>query len=374
MSFALEQLLGYIALGKPIEKVKNGIPDPLPEFSAIEGTAAIADKKRFMTFRGTRKTSRRTEYDAPHLRAENTPVGEVDEICITSKELLPIAGSTLLQLRSLDKYQSDLGKDWLAITTRNFTTKFDNLRKAQRWMMLATGTTYFDSKGNLLPNSSGALPLKAGSIDVGVAAGHKNQGTDSAGNTIIDLSWANAQANIPLHLEKFQQEQAFQTGFEIDYALYSQEIPSLLSTNDFCLDYLARNPGFNEAFVTRGEDGRGTLPDGLFGIRRWIPTNRVFYDDASGAHQQIFPANSLVLCPKPDQDWYEQVEGTTMVPTTFNATSDLAAALATATLKKGMYGYGLPQHNPFGVNLFYGDVFLAFVKNPDALWQLNVVF
>src|SRR4051794_10806433 len=108
MSYALEQLLGYVALGKPIEKVKNGIPDPLPEFSKLQGTPAIADKKRFMTYRGTRQTSRRVEYDAPHLRGTHTPVGEVDVQCITSKELLPVAGSTLIQLRSLDKYQSDL--------------------------------------------------------------------------------------------------------------------------------------------------------------------------------------------------------------------------------------------------------------------------
>jgi hypothetical protein len=103
MAFALEQLLGYIALGKPIEKVKNGIPDPLPEFTKIKGTPAIADKKRFMTYRGTRQTSRRTEYDAPAGRGVNTPIGEVDVICITSRELLPIAGSTLIQLRSMDK-------------------------------------------------------------------------------------------------------------------------------------------------------------------------------------------------------------------------------------------------------------------------------
>src|SRR5689334_20043228 len=102
MSFALEQLLGYVALGKPIEKVKNGIPDPLPEFSKITGTPAVGDKKRFMTYRGTRQTARRVEYDAPHYRAANTPVGEVDVVCITSKELLPVAGSTLIQLRSLD--------------------------------------------------------------------------------------------------------------------------------------------------------------------------------------------------------------------------------------------------------------------------------
>ncbi len=373
MSYALEQLLGYIALGKPIEMVKNGIPDPLPEFSAVKGKAAIADKKRFMTYRGTRQTSRRVEYDAPHLRGTNTPVGEKDVICITSKELLPVPGSTLIQLRSLDAYQSDMGKDWLAITTRNFTTRFDNLRKAQRWMMLAGGTTYFDSNGNLLPSSSGALATGAGSIDIGIAAGHKTTGLDSAGAVIIDTLWSNSQANIPLHLDKFRQEQAFQTGFDVDVALYSQEIPSYFSTNDYCLDYLARNPKFNDAFLMRGENA-GALPDGLFGIKKWIPTSRIFYDDATATpvHRQIFAANTLVLCPKPDADWYEQVEGTTMVPTTFNATTDMASALGTAVMKEGMYGYGLPQHNPFGVTLFYGDVFLAFIKNPDVLWTLTV--
>jgi len=364
---ALEQLLGYIALGKPIEKVKNGISDPLPEFSAIKGKPAIADKKRFMTYRGTRQTSRRVEYDAPHLRGTHTPVGEVDVICITSKELLPIAGSTLLQLRSMDAYQSDLGKDWLAITTRNFTTQFDNLRKAQRWMMLATGTTYFDSNGNLLPNSSGALATGAGSIDIGIAATHKNQA-----NGIIDLPWSNSQANIPLHLSQLQQQQAFQTGFDIEVALYGQKLPSFFSSNDFCLDYLARNPRYNDAFVNGASEGG--LPDGLFGIKRWIPTHKVFYDDANGTHQQIFADDSLVLTPTPNADWYEQVEGTTLVPTTFAATSDLNAAVATGKMVEGMYGYGLPTHNPFGATLFYGDVFLAFVKNPDVVWTLDVDF
>jgi hypothetical protein len=378
MSYGLDQLLSYVALGKPIEKVKNGIPDPLPEFSAIKGTAAIGDVKRFMTYRGTRLTAKRVEYNAPSLRGTHTAIGEQDVKCLTAKENLPIDGSMLIKMRSMDKYQADMGKDWLAITTRNFTTLFDNLRKAQRWMILANGTTYFDSNGNLLPSSAGALAVGAGSIDISVAAGHKNQGTDSAGNAIIDISWDNSQSNIPLQLETFQQEQMFQTGFDIEYALYSKEIPSYFSTNDFCLDYLARNPTFNDAFVMRGKDGQGTLPDGLFGIKRWIPTNRVFYDteDANGTltHRQIFPANSLTLCPKPNQDWYEQVEGTTLVPTTFNATADLGSAIASGRLVEGMWGYGLPQGDPFGATLFYGDVFLAFVKNPDVLWNLTVKF
>ena len=363
MSFALEQLLGYIALGKPIEKVKNGIPDPLPEFSAIKGTPAVADKKRFMTYRGTRTTSRRVEYDAPHVRGAHTPVGEVDIVCVTSKELLPVPGSMLLKLRSLDKYQADMGKDWLAITTRNFVTKFDNLRKAQRWMMLANGTAYFDAEGNLLPTSSGALATGAGSIDISVPATHKNQA-----DGIIDLPWSNSQANIPYHIEKLHQQQAFQTGFDIECALYGAKIPSFLSTNDYALDYLARNKKFNDAFV------EGTLPDGLFGVKRWIPTSKVFYEDYGGTNRQIFADDSLVLCPSPSDEWYEEVEGTTFVPTTFEATSDMQAALATAVLKEGMYGYGLPQHNPFGVTLFYGDVSLSFIKNADVIWQLDVDF
>ena len=139
------------------------------------------------------------------------------------------------------------------------------------------------------------------------------------------------------------------------------------------MDYLARNPRFNDAF-SFASAGAGPLPDGLFGIKRWIPTNKVFFDDSAGTHQQIFADDSFVLCPTPNADWYEQVEGTTMVPTTFDATSDVASALATAVLKEGMYGYGLPQHNPFGVTLFYGDVFLAFIKNADVIWTLDVDF
>jgi hypothetical protein len=368
MSYQLDQLLSYVALGKPIEKVKNGIPDPLPEFSAIKGTPAQADVKRFMTYRGTRTTSRRVEYNAPHYRGTHSPVGEVDVTCITSKEMLEVDGATLIKLRSMDKYQADMGKDWLAITTRNFTTKFDNLRKAQRWMMLATGTTYFDSNGNLLPTSSGALAVGAGSIDIGVAAGHKNQ---AAG--IIDLPWSDSQADIPLHIDKIVQQQAFQTGFDVDVAIYGQNLPGYIAASDKAMDYLSRNPTFNEAWVNRTQ---GALPDGLFGIKRWIPSSKIFYDtaDANGVltHNQIFGNDSLVLCPKPNMDWYEQCEGTTFVPTTFNATSDMGSALATAVLKEGMYGYGLPTHNPFGVSLFYGDVFLAFVKNADVLWQLTV--
>lgn len=378
MSYGLDQLLSFVALGKPIEKVKNGIPDPLPEFSAIKGTPALGDVKRFMTYRGTRATSRRVEYNAPSLRGKHAPVGEVDVKCLTSKENLPIDGAMLIKMRSMDKYLADMGKDWLAITTRVFTTRFDNLRKAQRWMMLANGTTYFNAAGDLLPSSSGALAVGSGSIDILVPAGHKNQGLNSAGAAIIDVSWDNPSANIPLHLETLQQEQAFQTGFDIDIAIYSKEIPSYMSTNDYCLEYLARNPTFNNAFVMRGKDGQGTLPDGLFGIKRWIPSSRVFYDteDANGAvtHQQIFPANSLVLCPSPNADWYEQVDGTTLVPTTFNATNDLGSAIATGKLVEGMYGYGLPTHDPFGATLFYGDVFLAFVKNADVLWQLTPKF
>lgn len=358
MAKTVEQILGYVYLTGLIQAVKTGIPDVLPkQFQTVKKTT-IGDAGRYTQVSGTRATARQAMYGSAAVKRALKGISSKDVKLLHSFEQIEMNPLILQWLREYDNYNlQQMGMQEVDRQQSEFRAYFDNLRLAAVLSMLANGKIWFDANGNLLPSSSSAQVT----IDYGVSANNQSQL-----NGIITASWALANTDIPLQLRNLKKRSLQQTGYELKYLYYGTNIPSYLTTNNYVIDYLARNPVMQTKYLETAE-----IPDGLFGFT-WVPVYKSFFEDSAGTNQEFFGADALIATPEIDQSVYELMEGTYMVPSTFNATSDMASALGTLKQVVGMFSYAVPIHNPPTAQMFMGDTFLPVWKVPDAIYQADV--
>ena len=352
--------MGYTALTGLIQATTSGIPNPLPEKFMSTTRDVIGDAGRYTRVTGQRRTARLGKYGASALRRELKDVGSVDVKLMHTFEEQPIPPLVMQALRNYENYEvQKMGMQEVARQVKEFTQLFVNLRIATIMQVLANGILYFDGSGNLLPSSSGAVET----ISFQMNANNQNQL-----NGIIAASWATASTNIPLHLRNLKKRAAQLTGYELKYAFYGVNLPTYFTTNDYVLDYLSRNPTWSNKYL---ESEHGEIPDGLFGLT-WIPVYNSFFEDSTGTNQEIVGVDKVIFTPDVSSDWWEVMQGSYLVPTSINITTDAGAAMNSLKQVYGMFGYGLAGHNPVTVNTFYGDTFLPVIRNPDVVFQADV--
>lgn len=368
MAFNLEQIIGYAALLGVIERIKNGVPNPLPkEFMTITKDT-VGDSGKYTRITGTRKVARLVMRGAPARRVEQKLIEDIPVKLLNSFEELMLDPQVLLNLRKLDDYSRDKGKQEVARQTKNFVQRGINLRVVAACQVLANGILYFDADYNLLPSSSGAVF----SVDYAVPANNKNQI-----NGLIDVSWSDTTANIPRQLAQLQELSLQTTGYEIETAFYGRNLPSYISQNDYTEEYMARHQEMRDQYLT-GMNGKklgGAIPQGLFGIKNWVPVNTAFYEDDTDTNQTIFGVDQVVFTPAIDDsmsEWWETIEGSTLVPTTVDIQTDAMAALNSMKEAQGMYAYGKVHDNPAGIVMRSGDCFLPAIKVPAAIFPADV--
>lgn len=362
---ALEQILGYVPLTGTIQTVKTGIPQPLPEEFFNVTKTTIGNVGRYTQLAGVRNTARRVEYGAPAYAREQKDVGQKTVNLIHTFEELTINPLVFQLLRNYDSYDlQQQGVDEVDRQGKEFRQRFINLRTASVLMSLAAGKIYFDTDGNLLPSSSGAV----NTIDFGMnATTNQGQGQDTDGNALITASWATASTNIAGNIRNIIDTSVQRTGYEVGMCLYGRNIPDYITNNTNAQAYLARHPGKREEWLDTGE-----LPRGLFGIDRWIPAHKAFWVDSGATLRRIWDADLCVFCPMPSTDWWDFMEGTYQVPTTLSVVNDTMAARGSMANVQGMFRYAVPTHNPPTYVTYQGDTFLGVLKNPDAVFQLDV--
>lgn len=364
-SYTLEEVLGYVALTGTIQATTTGIPNPLPNGFMNIKKPTIGDSARYTRVTGTRRTAHLSMYGAPARKRELKDIGYVDVKLMHTLEEVTLNPLVLQQLRNYNNYDVQRqGMEEVARQTAEFAQYFMNLRTASTLSMLALGAIYFDSDYNLLPTSSGAQTT------ISFQVPSTNQGQLPAltgGGSILTSGWQNADADIPSMIRLLKKQARRSTGYPVKYAFYGENVPSYITNNDYCTDYLARNPRFNEEWTNTGE-----IPD-LFNLV-WVPVYETFYEDQNGAFQSFFTADTVVFTPEVSADWYEMIEGTYEVPTTLNIVTDANAAMQSLTQVTGMFAYGAVTHNPPTINMYKGDTFLPVLKVPNSIWQAVVNF
>jgi hypothetical protein len=356
MANGLETLLGHVYLSGMVEDVKTGIPQVVPDAFWSVTTTADKDSGRYTRMSGSRKTLPRIAYGATPPRVDLEPIGVFDVKLATVGGHIAMDPKDYMALREWTAYaKQNRGKAEIERQVQQFAVKRDNTRVAMVHSMLSKGAIYFDSAGNLLPSSSGASLT----IDYGISANNQNQL-----NSIITASWATTSTNIPLQLENLHERAAQLTGYEVTHAFYGAKIPGYLSSNDYAKEWLVRNQQMRDQWL----NSPSTIPDGLFGIKKWIPVNRAFFVDQDGSTQTWFGDDAITFTPDIGMDVYEWMKGTYLVPTSFQPTDSMQSAMASYAERVGDWGYAVPTANRLSAELHMGMVGLPVWKVPDAIF------
>lgn len=352
MAQTIQQILGYVALQEAIETVKPGIPFTLPDGFMNMREDTILDMGRYVQFEGTRRTSQRTAYNAPHVQVALRDIEQRDVKLIPTREKITLEPWVFKFLRSYNAYEIDQAKKEVARNIFNFKKRFENLRIAAITSTVFKGLIWFDANNNILPSSSGAEIT----IDYLVPANNKNQL-----NGIIGTSWATTSADIVSDIRAIKKQALRNTGYPIRHVFYGDSIPSYLSSNDSFKEYLARDGRlFRDAFISTGE-----IPDGVLGLT-WWPSYEMFYEDSAGTNQSFVGADDCVFYPDLDMNIYGLLEGTTEVPTNFGVMNDAMAAINSFKTVNGQYSYATINIDPPAAHMHAGDVFLPVLKIGEA--------
>lgn len=369
MSIALEQILGYIPLTEALRVTASGVPNPFPKelFVTPPANRVMGDRAKYVRISGERRTAKRAKYGSPAVRRSLRDVGDASIRLLHDHESFGVDMMVLQQLRSFEKYEQDQGLDWLRYQLTEAGRRQQNTRVITTASMLRYGAIYWDSNGNLLPSSSGADANMTASV--AIPATHQNQI-----NGQISASWALANTDIPSQIEGLKRYMLEETGMELNACLYGKNLATYIRANNFCQAFLSRNPGFNDEMLRTN-----AIPDGLFGIEKWIPVYTSFYEkDDTGTIAEIWNDDLGVFIPNVDQPdkmhWWWHGEGSFPVPRSIDVQRDPMSAIKNFDLVYGMGSYAIPTASPPSFEVYHFDTFLPVIRNEKAVFQATVAF
>ena len=371
-SQTIQDILGWVALTKAVNAVKDGVPNPFPDwlFEVNGADKVMGNSVKFNRIYGARKTARVIKYGAAprHRELQQEELVEAKFVHLGEERIFdPLV---LQVLREYDRYDNaDKAKRLVANNVKTMGTLFGNARVVAVATTLAYGNIYVDGSGNILPSSAGAAETYSSQINstTNIGTCQDEAGVDIFGATGAG-SWAVNSTDIPLQLRRLQEAAALIHGYEPKIALYGKNIPTYLTQNDYVLDYLARTPGMQSVNLKDN-----TIPD-LFGFK-WVPVWKAGYDTDAGTHTAVWPANGVTFLPDKEDApaFWSMFEGSYQVPTTINILSDAQAAMASLKTVYGAFGYSQVSMKPVSISMVMGDTFFPAIKLPNTIWIADVV-
>lgn len=368
MAKTIEELLGLPALMGLVEETTTGLPQEkfLPEQFKTLRREVIGNSAEAVLTKGQRKVARLVKYGAPPVGAPLETIATGDWILFHTCESIVIDPVTYQRLRAYESWQlQKQGMEEIGRQVGLFVKKVENLVSSVTMFILVKGLCYFDASGNLLPTSSGSAETLTMSIP---AANQSQLAADDSSASIITTPWNVPTANIPAMMRVLHKVAARVSGYDIDWGMYSQEIPGYMLQNSYTRPLIAKHDKARESFLMKNE-----IPDGFLGIERWIPGFKAFFEDSTGTNQPIMSANTISFMPTPTKAWYELVEGSRYVPTQLLANS-VESALSSLELKYGKFIYCVIDPRAVALEIIQGHTFAPTIKVPAALWQPTVVF
>lgn len=355
-------ILSWRNISTAVQKVEPGIPDPMPsEFSTLT-ESVLGDRTTYVTFYGQRQTAKRGEYGAPSKARTLKQIGEQSVTLLHFPEHIKIRQELMLRLRNPnDLLAQQLAQQEIARHGLDFRQLFENTRIAAKILLVSKGKLWFDGPGNILPSSSGATLT----VDYGIGANNQNQL-----NGIIDVSWANAAADIVQHIENVKIQMRRNTGSELEHAFYGANVANYVYKNTTAKAYFQYNPALFQSF----QQTPGTIPNGTFGIKYWHRMGDSFMEDADGTVQALFGANQVTFAPAITRNKYTLYEGSIAVPKKYGIHPDVSSAVADVEVVYGMGGYAVPEIDPVGIKEVYFDTMLPHWKTPLDLFLATVAF
>jgi hypothetical protein len=356
----LKQLLGYAYLTDVVQAIKTGIPKFYPDEFDASFTPVFADAVRHIRVGGTRKVAKQSIYGAPARRVVLSGLSDQDIKLVHLNEEISLPIQDFMSLREHANYNvQQLGIQEITRQAQQFRARFDNHRIAATTSVLANGKIWYDSDGDLLPTSSGASVT----IDFSVPANNLNQL-----NGIIGVSWATASAEIITDINQIHDVALQTSGYSLEngWGLYGINIPSYLASNTQAKEFLARNPGYNQRFIDTGE-----IPNGFMRLN-WKRMSGAFYNDDDDTKQTMWGVDQITFTPPVSKAWWDPVEGSYPLPTTYGVMSSLEGAAESFDFRYGIASYAYPVWTPPTANIVYVDTVLPWLKVPAAVFIADV--
>ena len=368
MSYSLETLLGWRHLTEAVEVVKNGLPKVVPDAFWTVKEQVVGDKARTFETYGQRKVARQVPAGAPFKQAAKVDYSQRDFNLIGFGEVMPFDNELITVFRQWDKWehQHKWAIDQVRDQGEKFATLFDNARVAVLHSMLAHGAAYFDSDGNLLPDSSGA------SLTISQDIPAANAGTlldVDESTAIVTASWATSTTNIVQQVRNLKALAMKRSGEPLKYAFYGKNVAGYIATNDSAKTYY---PYQNDGAFAKQIMHEGKIPKGFMDLE-WIPMQDAFFVKSDGTYAVPFPADQVTFTPEIDRRNYTFYEGTTLVPSQLGVYGDAKEAFASVVERPGMGRYAYMEVGAGVTKIFDAgfDKFLPRFKKPNAYFRLD---
>ena len=251
---------------------------------------------------------------------------------------------------------------------------------------LTTGGIAFDSSGNLLPPDATTHMINSGaawSINFGVPTGNTCNSATSykllpfGGTTSIlsvagnpngywDVNSSGTQTpNILAQLKAIKKAGRKLTGLPITHAFYGLNIAGYIANDPVLQAIIRGSQRVAEETIT------AEIPASV-GNLKWFPIDQAFFQDQNGNYQDWCSPNTIVFTPDPSLDWWEVIEGTYPVPRSIQLANNLEAVLGNIQQVAGPFSFAQVTTNPVTLQHFAGDTFLSILKNPSAIFIVDV--
>lgn len=356
MAKTIQQILHARSLSGVIQAVKPGIPRILPAGFYAPTKNVRGNAAEYTRVVGRRDLAMAVQYGSPSKELTQKGVGRVPVKLWHTFLNMKHDVEVLDMLRAYDNPEvQEMGIQELVRQSGDFATVFENTRDSLMHSALFTGYLYFDSDGNLLPTSSGAMVT----VDFGVPASHRNQLDILGAGAIIAASWATAGTDIVAHINGIKSALTQKSGYVPTYAFYGKNIPA----------YFARNTGIGALLQTDRQLAEGLGSNGTFtlGGITWVNAQDAFFVDQAGAIKTWVGADGVIFSPMPSAEWWELLNGSYVVPTGKNIGGNALDMLADLQRTQGRFSYAELTIDPPGIKHYAGDTFLPTLKAPLAV-------
>lgn len=362
---SLRDIIGQVSLTSMVNATVPDLPRRLPP-AFYSGTREKVEGNMFQytIFTPGRQNAILTDYYAPSVARNLRPIGQRQCMLFSSNMNMKMEGQMLEALRNFEDYGwQEKGKRFVALQIADYRRDYDHLEDSCALLILTKGVVYRTAAGEILPSSSGSvITAQFGST------ASTNVGTIAALTSVLG-AWNSPTTNIWLQLETMRINAQGQHGYIPKIILYGKNIPAYIAQNDTMQPYLSRMEGFREDYV---KTGHISPTYNLCGYH-WFPISDAGFKNSSGTY--VFPVGNddIVFCPDPDDSWWGWAEGSQMIPSTIDVSSDFDSAMSNLIKVYGRFSYSRLNYDPVSLVLYAGHNVTPFIRIPEVVYFATAV-
>ena len=396
-SFSLPQVLAAPNMMGYLLQCKSGIPPVLPPEFYMTTQKVIGDYATLFFSTGNRQTARRAPYSTSHKERTLRQLGQRQYKLIPTYEKIRLPVQLYMQMLDPNTKGMEI-KRQLETQTEAYRQVSEakrvlsNLRIGCMVSACVYGQIQFDELGNLLaptaalPNGGLSIPFPIPNGTTGIPIPDtKTIGTNltltnaagldplATGTPVLGVpvgDWALASTHIDQQIINLKKAAVQLTGYPITKCFYGSNVAPYVMNNSWMAEYLKRD-SYNQKYLDTGE-----IPQGVMGLEWHYAGDGFFYDQTNTIQQLVGPNRVMFTCDN-NAGGADQtigiIEGSNIVPSDVGECfPDGSVAEHSKHLIYGQYSYGKEEHDPYAIDVYFGDTFLPAMTNPLVFFATEV--